>query len=152
MWRFADHSPAPWDSWLCSSCGSWDHTAGGQASNRPSRPFPVGLFWDTVCLHISTICGILKAVHHSPIKKNEIMPSAATWMDLGFMRVSEVSRSKTNIIYHLYVELKKFYKWIYPQNRNTHRHKKQSYGYERKWGGWWIGNLGLTDTLLKNNG
>ena len=38
------------------------------------------------------------------------MPSAATWMDLEFVRLSEVSRSKTNIMYHLYVELKKFYK------------------------------------------
>ena len=43
--------------------------------------------------------------YYSIIKKNEIMPFAATWMDLGIIILSEVSQTKTNIIwYHLYVE------------------------------------------------
>ena len=44
------------------------------------------------------------------IKKNEIMPFAATWMDLEIIILNEVSQTqrKTNIIwYHLYVESKK---------------------------------------------
>ena len=43
--------------------------------------------------------------YYSAIKMNEIMPFAATWMDLEIIIRSEVSQRKTNIIcYHLYVE------------------------------------------------
>ena len=46
--------------------------------------------------------------YYSAIKKNEIMPFAATWMDPEISILSEVSQPKTNIIwYHLYVESKK---------------------------------------------
>ena len=41
-------------------------------------------------------------------KKNEIIPFAATWLDLEIIILSEVSQRKTNIVwYHLYVESKK---------------------------------------------
>ena len=36
--------------------------------------------------------------YYSAIKKNEIMPFAATWMDLEVIILSEVSQTKTNII------------------------------------------------------
>ena len=35
--------------------------------------------------------------YYSAIKKNEIMPFAATWMDLDIITLSEVSQTKTNI-------------------------------------------------------
>ena len=45
--------------------------------------------------------------HYTAIKKNEIMPFVATWMDLEIIIVSEISQRKTNIPYHLYTASKK---------------------------------------------
>ena len=51
---------------------------------------------------------IYTMAYYSAIKKKEIMPFAATWMDLEIIILSEVSQTKTNAIcYHLYVESKK---------------------------------------------
>ena len=36
--------------------------------------------------------------YYLAIKKNEIMPFAATWMDLEIIILSEVSQTKTNIV------------------------------------------------------
>ena len=47
--------------------------------------------------------------YYSAIQKNEIMPFAATWMDLEIVILSEVSQTQTNIIWsRLYVESKKW--------------------------------------------
>ena len=48
--------------------------------------------------------------YYSIIRKNEILPFAATWMDLKGVMPSEISQRKTNTVwYHLYVESKKKY-------------------------------------------
>ena len=44
--------------------------------------------------------------YYSAIKKNEIMPFAATWMNVEIIILSEVRQRKTNITYLLYVEFK----------------------------------------------
>ena len=71
--------------------------------------------------------------YYSAIKKNEIIPFAATWLDLQMIILSEVSQTKTNIIwYHLYVEFKKMIQMnLFTKQKQTHRHRKQTYGYQR---------------------
>ena len=41
--------------------------------------------------------------YYSAIKKNEIMPFSATWMDLEISILSEVSQTKTNIYDFAYI-------------------------------------------------
>ena len=50
---------------------------------------------------------------YSTIKKNEILPLAATWMDLEGIVLSEISQTKKNTVsYHLYVESKIYNKLV----------------------------------------
>ena len=68
---------------------------------------------------------------YSAIKKNEIMPLAATWMDLEIVILSAISQQrKTNIIYYLHVESKKkkIQMNLFTKQKQTHRHRKQTYG------------------------
>ena len=47
------------------------------------------------------------------------MPFAATWMNLEFIILNEVTEgNKYYVICHLHVESKKYYNCIYLQNRN----------------------------------
>ena len=55
--------------------------------------------------------------YYSAIKKNEIMPFAATWMDQEIVILSKVNRQRRNICCTLYVESKKKIR-TYLQNRN----------------------------------
>ena len=79
-------------------------------------------------------------------KKCEIMPSAATWMDLGTIILNEVSQRKTTIIcYHPHEASNKWYRQTYLQNRNrlTDMEKKLK-GNECEKG--WIKGLASADT------
>ena len=80
--------------------------------------------------------------YYSAIKKNEIMPFA-TWMDLEMIILSEVSQTEKDKYhtYHLYVESKKkmIQMNLFTKQKQTHRHRKQIYGYQRE-----IRRLGLT--------
>ena len=59
--------------------------------------------------------------YYSAIKKHEIIPFTATWMDLGIVILSEVRKRKTHIIwYHLYVEPKISHETFYLQQRKRH--------------------------------
>ena len=70
-------------------------------------------------LYINIYIYIYIMEYYSVIKRNEIVPFVATWMQLEIIILSEVRQRKTNIIYHLYTESeKKWYKWTYLQNRN----------------------------------
>ena len=65
--------------------------------------------------------------YYSVIKKNETMPFAARWMDLKVIILSEVRKTKINIIwYHLYVK-SKWYKWTYKAEAT---HREQTYVYK----------------------
>ena len=68
----------------------------------------------------------------SAIKKNEIMPFAATWMDPEMIILTEVSQTKTEKYMISYVEPKKrIHINLFIKQKQTYRLRKQTYGYQR---------------------
>ena len=70
--------------------------------------------------------------YYSAIKKNEIMPFAATWLDLEIVVLSEISQAEKDK-YCLYVESKIMVQMnLFTKQKQSYRCRKQTYGY----GGW----------------
>ena len=94
---------------------------------------------------------------YSAIEKNEIMPFAATWMDLEIIMLSEVSQRKTSIIcYHLYVESKKkkndTNELIYKTETLTDLENKVMAARRKGWGGgidWEFGTDNVHTAIFK---
>ena len=72
------------------------------------------------------------------------MPSAATWMQLEIIILSEVSQKEKgkHIWYHLYVESKIGHKWTYLQNTNSLRNIENRFVVAKGDGGWGRGGVG----------
>lgn len=73
--------------------------------------------------------------YYSTVKKKEVIPSAATWINLEILTLSEV-RQKMNIIYHLHVKSERMIQIISlcKTEVDAHRHRTQTYGYQRRRG------------------
>ena len=57
--------------------------------------------------------------YYPAIKKNEILPFVAKWMDLEIIILSEVSQTEKQILYDIYMwNLKKIIQIILLKNRN----------------------------------
>ena len=83
--------------------------------------------------------------YYSAIKKNEIMPLAATWVDLEIIILSEVNQKEKDKYHVITLNMwnLKFDKWTYLWNKNNladieNRHVVAT-------GQKWIGSLGLAD-------
>ena len=82
--------------------------------------------------------------YHSTIKKNEIMPFVATWMDPENVTLNEVSQRKKNIWHPLYAGFKKkWYKCNYLQNRKRLREPSSCCGVGGRIGGRVVREFGM---------
>ena len=60
------------------------------------------------------------------------MPSAATWMDVKNIILSEVSQRQMSHDISYMWNLKKIIQMkLFTTQKQTHRHRKQTYGYQR---------------------
>ena len=91
--------------------------------------------------------------YYSAIEKDEIMPFAATWMDLEIIILSEVSQTEKDkyhgITYMCNVKKKLIQMNLFTKQKQTHRHSKHTYGYQRgKVGGInWEFEIGINTIL-----
>ena len=70
--------------------------------------------------------------YYSAIKKNEILPFAATWMDLEGIMLSEISETEKDkyCMIPLIYGIKKFNKLVnITKKKQTHRYREQTSGY-----------------------
>ena len=84
--------------------------------------------------HIHTHIEREKMEYYSAIKRNEKVPFAATWMELENVTHSEVSQTEKYKYYMISVvcgiwKVKQIN--LHTIQKQTHRHRKQTYGYQR---------------------
>ena len=73
--------------------------------------------------------------YYSAIKKNEVIPFAATWVDLEIIILGEVSQQRQisyDITYMWNLKQKKIQMNLFPEQKETHSRRKQTYGYQRE--------------------
>ena len=85
--------------------------------------------------------------YYSVIKNNEMMPFAATWLDLEMITLSQVRNRQ--IYYIVYI-------WNLKYNTNEHIYKRETDLHTQRTDSWWpveegvrqgrVGSLGLADT------
>ena len=69
--------------------------------------------------------------YYSTIKRNEIVPFAATWTDLENVILSEVQQRKTiTIWYHLRVDIKNNTNESFTKQKQIYRYRKQTDSYQ----------------------
>ena len=76
--------------------------------------------------------------YYSAIKKNEILPFVATWIYLENIILSEVSHTEKNKYYMTSPTCgikNMIHMNLYTKQKQTHRYRKQAYGYQRGKGG-----------------
>ena len=75
-----------------------------------------------VCVCVCVCVYFLPIEYYSAVKKNEIMPFAATWMDIEIIILTEISQTEKDRYTYINITYmwnrKKGYKWTYLQNRN----------------------------------
>ena len=85
--------------------------------------------------------------YYSAIKKNEIMPFVATWMGLDVI-LSEVRERQISydITYMWNLKKKKIQMNLFTKQKQNHKLREQTYGYQRGEGEGYLGSLGFTCT------
>ena len=115
--------------------------------NRGMNKEDVVHIYNGILLHYNWVIFLILQA----IKKDEIMPFAATWMDLETVILSAVSQRRNTVWRPLYVpSKKKWNKWTYSQNRYRPTDSEEEVMVARR-GGWQEGpgrESGLTCTHL----
>ena len=119
-----------WTSWsiiLFSSCNAWEYVfifwplADSYWKNSEQK-FTLFVWVSIYPDEWTKMWHIFITEYYSAIKKNEIMSFAATWLDLEIIILKWSKSDKDK--YHI------TYMWNLKQTQ-THRHRKQIYGYQR---------------------
>ena len=105
---------------------------------------PKYLLTDEWIMKMWGVCVCIKYEYYSAIiKKNEILPFAATWMDLEIIKWSKSDRERQIYDTTYMWNLKKWYKWAYLQNRNKLIDTESKLMVTKRERGWGRDKLGV---------